>query len=297
MYFHIYSSLSSSPFLWCQCCNVNVSVILLMHVIHVTAHHDITPYHTTLHHTTLHRILFANFHCSSTTLSDAGKGDGRRGEKGEAGRKVDTAEAQKKLTAKIRSKYERRWDATHAPFPLLSYIHGPLVLSNSAVWCSAVHSTSSCITIQHYAIVESQHLLICHSPLFIAVTETSYLLSVHLHFHLHPHRHSHVCSSSSPSQLVESFCTDYDDILRVIDRPERMQNIMVGRGEPSGTYVATFLLTYSLSRSPSVYLSTYLPLFSPISLNLDLAFAFVLILRSSYSSFDSLFWVAFSFMI
>ena len=173
----------------------------------------------------------------------------------------------------------------------------------STVQYSAVHISSSCVTIEHYAIAKSQHLPICHSPLFIAVTETSCLLSVHLllylhlYLHLHPHRHSHVCGYSSPSQLVESFCTDYDDILRVIDRPERMQNIMVGRGEPSGKYVATFLLPHSLSRSPSIYLSTYLSLLSHISLDLAFAFALVLILPYSHSSFDSLFWVVFSVII
>jgi hypothetical protein len=81
--------------------------MLLMHVIYVTEHHTLS-HHMTSHHTTLHRVLFTNIYRSSTTSLDAGKGDGRRGEKGEAGRKVDTAEAQKKLTAKIRSKYERR---------------------------------------------------------------------------------------------------------------------------------------------------------------------------------------------
>ena len=34
------------------------------------------------------------------------------------------------------------------------------------------------------------------------------------------------------SQLVESFCTDRDDVIRKLDRPERFQDIMVGRTPP-----------------------------------------------------------------
>ena len=35
------------------------------------------------------------------------------------------------------------------------------------------------------------------------------------------------------SQLVESFCTDRDDIIRLTDRPERFQDIMAGRSIPA----------------------------------------------------------------
>jgi hypothetical protein len=153
--------------------------------------------------------------------------------------------------------------SSHRHLCTLSPVQHSAVPYNTVQY-SAVHSTSSCVTVEHYAIAKSPLLLICHSPLFIAVTETSCLLPVHLLLHLHLHLKSHVCDYSSPSQLVESFCTDYDDILRVIDRPERMQNIMVGRGEPSGTHVVSFLLPDSLSRSFSLSLSTYLSTFLSI---------------------------------
>jgi hypothetical protein len=114
-------------------------------------------------------------------------------------------------------------------------------------------------------------------------------LNPHLHFH------PHICPSpltstststststptpSSPSQLVESFCTDYDDILRVIDRPERMQNIMVGRGEPSGTYVTIFLSLLLFSNY-----STYPPIIPYFLLCLSLYFR-----ACSYSNFNTLY--------
>ena len=43
---------------------------------------------------------------------------------------------------------------------------------------------------------------------------------------------SKIRSKYERSQLVESFCTDRDDVIRLTDRPERFQDIMAGRSIP-----------------------------------------------------------------
>lgn len=79
---------------------------------------------------------------------------------------------------------------------------------------------------------------------------SSYLSSLLFSPSINPHAHRII----SCSQLVESFCTDRDDIIRLTDRPERFQDIMDGRTAPSGAPLPVCCppLLSSLPFSPSL---------------------------------------------